>query len=62
MVNVYEEDENGKEVLVYREMNDEEFEELENREPHPELEHPLIEQVKSMTAEEKVQLRKAMGF
>jgi len=62
MVNVYEEDENGEEQLVYRKMTDEEHEawkrQIADAPTLPEDEpHSLLTQVETMTDEEKQQLR-----
>jgi hypothetical protein len=61
MINVYEGD---PEELVFREMNDEEFAQWKrdaaDAAAAPESDHPLLEQVKSMTPEERATLREML--
>ena len=65
MVNVYEPDEEGVEHLVYREMNDEEFKDHKARlkvaKNIPDMEHPLLTQIKNMSDEERQQLRELLA-
>lgn len=65
MVNIYERDEQGIEQLVYREMNDEEFKDhkvrLKTAKNVPDMEHPLLTQVKGMSDEEKAILRELLA-
>jgi hypothetical protein len=64
MISTYEEDADGVEQLVYREMNDEEYKEYcELQEAHknaPEPEHPLITQVKSMDKKDRAELKRLL--
>jgi hypothetical protein len=67
MISTYELDDQSEEQLVYREMNDEEFEdyqqrvaEAEEREKNPDP-HPLIAQVNEMSEEDRAALREALG-
>lgn len=65
MVSTYEPDDGGVEQLVYREMNDEEFEtwerdvEIVTNTPTPK--HSIITQVTSMTSEERAELRQLLA-
>lgn len=66
MVNVYEPDDNsGEAVLVYREMNDEEVKQwkadVRAAKDAPEPEHGLIQQVRSMTDEERKTLKEILN-
>lgn len=63
MVNVYELDDEGVEQLVYREMNDEEFE-VWTRDQEAaaafnviEQEHPVLAQVRDMSSEDRAALK-----
>lgn len=68
MVNVYELDENGAEKLVYREMNAKEFKQrkrdekdaMARRKAEDERPHPLVEQVRDMSDEDRQQLRELL--
>lgn len=61
---LYEPDEDGVEQPVRRQMNDEEFADYEqlvaDAAAQADSEHPLIEQVKAMTAEERTRLKELL--
>lgn len=61
MINTYECDEQGVERLVYRPMNDEEFEDhkllVKSYHAKESLEHPLITQVREMSDDERKTLK-----
>ena len=67
MVNAYETDGDGVEQLVYREMNDEEYEVWQRDQVSAEEAakaesiHPLVAQVQSMSDAERAQLLELLG-
>jgi hypothetical protein len=66
MVNVYE-NIDGVETLVFREMNDEEYDAwlIGTKEPGAhradDAPHPLLEQIASLSDEDKAELKKLLG-
>jgi len=64
-VAVYEENDEGEEMLVHRPMNDEEFADLKERQKnapdYDNMPHPLLAQVGDMSDEDKQKLRELLN-